>query len=274
MKTAWCFLFGALLVVARDPAAAESPQSPIPLSCPWMASETFAVGTKCGGLYENMPDTHLGKSKYAIDFHLWPNCTLDEGFPLMAMADGTVTTASATGGFGNLVVLNHGREDGKAVESYYAHQQLICVRKGESVQRGQVVGFLGTTGRSTGPHLHAEVRHGGQSVRMTPMDGQTMTNNMALLSHNTGVFDREYAANGGAGTFGSLANPGNTYAGVHWYNDYNAANLYRVQGVPNNCCAQDYQGGIFGRSIIVYDALGGVLRAFMARTAGHPEHLL
>ncbi len=240
MKT-YAILAGLLLVFN----GAVASDSPISLSCPWMAADVFGVGDKCEGSY-NDEGAHTGVSYYAVDFNLWLNngCASDMGYPILAMADGAVTLSGWNGGFGNTVILNHGVVDEKVVKSLYAHFTTTCVRVGEDVQRGQVVGFLGTTGRSTGPHLHAEVRHGGQSVRMTPMDGQTMTNNMALLSHNTGVFDREYAANGGAGTFGSLANPGNTYAGVHWYNDYNAANLYRVQGVPNNCCAQDYQGGL------------------------------
>ncbi len=83
-----------------------------------------------------------------------------EGTPIRSVRDGTVTFAGESGGYGNLVVVDHG--DG--LESRYAHCRAVSVREGETVQAGSLVGSVGSTGRSTGPHLHFEVRQGGRPV--------------------------------------------------------------------------------------------------------------
>jgi murein DD-endopeptidase MepM/ murein hydrolase activator NlpD len=61
------------------------------------------------------------------------------------------------GGYGNYLVINHGN----GFETLYAHLSQIRVIAGQGVQRGQVIGLVGRTGRSTGPHLHFEIRQGG-----------------------------------------------------------------------------------------------------------------
>ena len=83
------------------------------------------------------------------------------GTPVMAAASGTVTTAGPAGGFGNLVVIDTGN-----VQTYYAHQVTggITVTAGQQVTAGQRIGAVGTTGNSTGPHLHFEVRVSGVPV--------------------------------------------------------------------------------------------------------------
>lgn len=69
-----------------------------------------------------------------------------------------------TGGYGNLVVISHRL----GFESWYAHQSRIIVSVGQSVVGGQTIGYVGSTGHSTGPHLHFEVRHFGTPVDPTP----------------------------------------------------------------------------------------------------------
>jgi murein DD-endopeptidase MepM/ murein hydrolase activator NlpD len=79
------------------------------------------------------------------------------GTPIWAALPGTVIVAGSQSGYGNTVVLDHG--GGKT--TLYAHQSRIAVRSGQEVDQGQVVGFVGSTGHSTGPHLHFETRSGG-----------------------------------------------------------------------------------------------------------------
>jgi murein DD-endopeptidase MepM/ murein hydrolase activator NlpD len=79
------------------------------------------------------------------------------GTPVRAPADGTVVFAGAEGGYGHVLVLDHGY----GLKTRYGHLQRIDVKLGEKVKRGQFVAAVGNTGRSTGPHLHYEVRVNG-----------------------------------------------------------------------------------------------------------------
>ena len=85
---------------------------------------------------------------------------IDIGVPtgrrIGAAAPGTVTYAGWMSGYGNTVIIDHGRLD-----TLYGHQSRIATHVGQHVARGQTVGFVGSTGNSTGPHLHFEVRVGG-----------------------------------------------------------------------------------------------------------------
>lgn len=82
------------------------------------------------------------------------------GTPIGAAAGGIVIHAGWLGGYGNLVVIDHGG----GLSTAYGHQQAIYVRNGQQVGQGQVIGEVGSTGNSTGPHLHFEVRVGGSPV--------------------------------------------------------------------------------------------------------------
>lgn len=86
------------------------------------------------------------------------------GQPIYAVADATVSSAGARGGYGNAVVLDHG----EGMTSVYAHQSKITVQTGEQVKAGDQIGAVGSTGLSTGPHLHFEIRLGG--VPVDPME--------------------------------------------------------------------------------------------------------
>jgi murein DD-endopeptidase MepM/ murein hydrolase activator NlpD len=92
------------------------------------------------------------------DFHEGLDISADRGSAVYATADGTVTHAAAEGGYGNLVVLDHGY----GLETRYGHLSRYRVRVGDQVKRGDVVGLVGSTGRSTGYHLHYEVRVNGR----------------------------------------------------------------------------------------------------------------
>jgi murein DD-endopeptidase MepM/ murein hydrolase activator NlpD len=80
-----------------------------------------------------------------------------QGTPIYAAASGTVNYAGWEGGYGNLTVIDHGN----GLATAYGHQSQLAVSSGQTVSRGQVIGYVGSTGHSTGPHLHFEVRVNG-----------------------------------------------------------------------------------------------------------------
>jgi murein DD-endopeptidase MepM/ murein hydrolase activator NlpD len=84
----------------------------------------------------------------------------DPGDPVRATATGTVTTASVNGGYGKMVEIDHGN----GLSTRYGHLSAIDVSVGQSVRIGQTIGKIGSTGRSTGPHLHYETRVDGEAV--------------------------------------------------------------------------------------------------------------
>ena len=82
------------------------------------------------------------------------------GTPIFATSDGMVSAAQWQGGYGLLVSLDHGR----GVQTRYGHLSRLNVAAGQRVRKGDVIGFVGSTGRSTGPHLHYEIRNNGQAL--------------------------------------------------------------------------------------------------------------
>lgn len=94
------------------------------------------------------------------DFHKGIDIANKVGTPIVTPAKGRITSAGWEGGYGNCIVINHGND----LSTRYAHMQNIHVKVGDTVERGDLIGTVGSTGRSTGPHLHYEVRLGGISV--------------------------------------------------------------------------------------------------------------
>ncbi len=86
------------------------------------------------------------------------------GTPVYATADGVVGRAEWFSSYGNYIQIEHGGE----MQTRYAHLSGYAVAAGEFVHKGQLIGFVGSTGRSTGPHLHYEVRVAGEAVDPTP----------------------------------------------------------------------------------------------------------
>lgn len=82
------------------------------------------------------------------------------GSPIVATSDGRVGAANWNGGYGLFVALEHG----SGIETRYGHMSRLNVVAGQQVKKGQVIGYVGSTGRSTGPHLHYEVRQNGRAV--------------------------------------------------------------------------------------------------------------
>jgi murein DD-endopeptidase MepM/ murein hydrolase activator NlpD len=104
------------------------------------------------------------------------------GTPIFATADGTVLRAGwNSGGYGNLVEVDHGR----GITTRYGHMSAILVSAGDHVTRGQQIGRMGSTGRSTGNHLHYEVRIDGRAVNPIPF--MKSTDYVLAMQHRAGA---------------------------------------------------------------------------------------
>jgi murein DD-endopeptidase MepM/ murein hydrolase activator NlpD len=94
------------------------------------------------------------------EFHSGVDIAAEAGKPVRATADGIVIFAGWSGTNGNLVVLQHGF----GFSTFYAHNKIVAVKVGQKVKRGDVMSYLGSTGNSTGPHVHYEVWRSGKPV--------------------------------------------------------------------------------------------------------------
>ncbi len=129
--------------------------------------EASGVGEQRSGLMAPVPgpvSSRYGMRRHPILGYRRMHAGLDfragRGTPIVAVTDGRVTGAGRMGGCGNAVRLNHAGD----LATRYCHMSAIAVRDGQSIRRGQVIGYVGSTGLSTGPHLHYEMYRGGRSV--------------------------------------------------------------------------------------------------------------
>lgn len=99
------------------------------------------------------------------EFHNGIDIAKPTGTPIYAAADGTVSLAGVYGGYGNCVIIKHGG----GMTTLYGHQSKLACRKGQTVRRGQLIGYVGSTGNSTGPHLHFTVTVNGKDVNPMPL---------------------------------------------------------------------------------------------------------
>lgn len=99
-------------------------------------------------------------NRSAYKFHYGVDIAGAHGTAVWATADGVISSASYRGGYGNLVIIDHGY----GFVTYYAHLSRFAVSSGQQVRRGQVIGYMGRTGRVTGTHLHYEVHVNGTPV--------------------------------------------------------------------------------------------------------------
>ena len=108
--------------------------------------------------YRNDPIDHVRR------FHQGQDITVKSGTPVLSPADGVVKRAYYAGGFGNHIKLEHG----SGYTTLFAHLSKINVKHGQTVKRGEIIGYTGNTGRSTAPHLHYEIHHNGKP--QNPLD--------------------------------------------------------------------------------------------------------
>jgi murein DD-endopeptidase MepM/ murein hydrolase activator NlpD len=94
------------------------------------------------------------------DYHAGLDISADKGKPVRATADGTISEAAWSGNYGNMVLVAHRF----GLSTRYGHLSRLAVTPGQTVRRGDVIGFVGSTGRSTSPHLHYEVLLNGEAI--------------------------------------------------------------------------------------------------------------
>ncbi len=125
-----------------------------------------APGRRISSGYGNRRDPLIGRSA----FHAGIDLAAPRGTPILAAGSGTVRKAGRSGGYGNLVEIEHTN----GLRSRYAHLDRIAVKVGQILTVGEKIGEAGSTGRSTGPHLHYEVRQGKTALNpMTYMKAGT-----------------------------------------------------------------------------------------------------
>ena len=119
----------------------------------WPLPDAYSITSNFG----EREDPYSGE----ISSHTGTDIAAPLGTPILAASDGTVTIANATdswgGSYGFYVKIDHGN----GFETLYAHCSAICVVPGQTVQQGEVIGYIGSTGASTGEHLHFEVWRSG-----------------------------------------------------------------------------------------------------------------
>ncbi len=115
-----------------------------------------APGADITSTFGTRKDPFLGR----LALHSGIDFRTPTGTPIYSSGAGTVVSAGRSGGYGNLVEIDHGH----GFTTRYAHLSEILVSKGDTVIAGQPIGKAGSTGRSTGPHLHYEVRHNGDAI--------------------------------------------------------------------------------------------------------------
>jgi len=135
-------------VVAAGPAAPAAPASSGRFQLPAQGRLSSPFG------YRTHPIS--GASR----LHAGQDIAAPSGSPIYAAETGVVSSAGWRGGYGNATVIDHGG----GLATLYAHQSRFGVRAGQQVTRGQLIGYVGSTGYSTGPHLHFEVRENGTPV--------------------------------------------------------------------------------------------------------------
>ena len=134
--------------------------------------ELKAIAAKADPTYLPTEWAHLGKINNefgfrrnpfggrAYEFHPGMDIDGERGDQVMASANGTVIKAGYQGGYGNMVEIDHGN----GIHTRYGHMSKLEVAVGDTITRGELIGEIGSTGRSTGPHLHFELRYNDKPI--------------------------------------------------------------------------------------------------------------
>ena len=199
----------------------------------------------------------------AWDFN-WGNGSDDLGRPVLATCSGQIASVYAggddNGGWGRTVIIECSA--GKYFRT--AHHDEVFVQEGQYVTQGQVVATNGTSGKSTGPHIHAQFQNSasGGAVDESFSDIGDPQSGARVTSSNSFIIDDAVERNGGGSKLGSIQHT-NLFgsSGIHWYHGED-----RPDG--EDVYVQNREGGEYNQpSGMIYDALGGARRAYYARTA-------
>lgn len=145
--------FHSLFLSWQRQDAVGQPEMSVPSSRP-LGVATFTSG------YGVRSDPFRGQAA----MHAGIDLAAPTGTAVYATADGTVDRAQWEGGYGNMVEIEHG----KGLATRFGHLSRVLVHPGQTVKRGDLIALVGSTGRSTGPHLHYEVRIDGHAVNPVP----------------------------------------------------------------------------------------------------------
>jgi murein DD-endopeptidase MepM/ murein hydrolase activator NlpD len=144
-----------IVIISRAPAARAA-------LAPKMGAATAAnipsIWPVVGPLRSGVGSRHNPFGGPGIEFHKGQDIAAPTGTPIVAAADGVVVIARWVKGYGNGIYIDHGN----GIQTRYGHLSRIDVVEGQPVKKGQHLGLVGSTGRSTGPHLHYEVRVNGE----------------------------------------------------------------------------------------------------------------
>ena len=139
----------------------------------------------------------FGKRKHPVlgynKMHKGLDFAAPRGTPIYAAGSGTVQHAGHKGAYGNFVLIRHNADYSTA----YAHMKRVNTAKGRRVKQGQIIGYVGTTGRSTGPHLHYEIRRSGRQVNplrvKMPSGRKLKGKELEIFQAARATIDRQYA---------------------------------------------------------------------------------
>lgn len=165
-----------IIIISRAPEASTSRRPLAAKAIGAAASNIPSIWPVTGPLrtgYGMRNDPFGGPS---VEFHKGQDISAPTGTPVNATADGVVVIAGWVRGYGNGIYIDHGN----GISTRYGHLSRIDVVVGQTIKKGQHLGLVGSTGRSTGPHLHYEVRINGQAINPlaylpaleTPVGGQ------------------------------------------------------------------------------------------------------
>ncbi|MGG6240119.1 M23 family metallopeptidase [Nodosilinea sp. AN01ver1] len=146
-----------MLAIAVKPALEQTLESEAEQAAAFPSGKPIAGTAKVSSEFGLRPNPFGARS---YEMHEGLDFSGPVGKPILATAEGVVVRADYNGGYGNHVRIDHGYN----YETLYAHMSKIEVKIGDRVRRGDVVGYLGSTGRSSGPHLHYSIYRNGQAV--------------------------------------------------------------------------------------------------------------
>lgn len=146
-----------IVIISRAPEASATRTT---LRAGATAANTPNIWPVTGPLSSGYGTRHNPFGGRSYEFHKGQDIVVPVGTPVMATADGVVVSAGWHKGYGNGIYIDHGN----GIMTRYGHLSRIDVTVGQAVKRGDLIGLSGSTGRSTGPHLHYEVRIDGEAI--------------------------------------------------------------------------------------------------------------